>query len=34
MRVSQMVGCYGWINERADLFAWRRRNAATPSESG
>jgi len=34
MRVSQMVGCYGWINERSDLFAWRRRNAATPSESG
>ena len=28
MRVSQMVSCYGWINERADLFTWRRRNAA------
>jgi len=38
MRVSQMVSCYGWINERADLFAWRRRNAApggaNASESG
>jgi Domain of unknown function (DUF6867) len=38
MRVSQMVSCYGWINERADLFAWRRRNAAPggakASESG
>jgi hypothetical protein len=28
MRVSQMVSCYGWINERADLFGWRRRHAA------
>jgi hypothetical protein len=37
MRVSQMVICYGWINERADLYTWRRRAAsggARPSESG
>lgn len=38
MRVAQMVGCYGWINERADLLTWRRRNAAPggakASESG
>jgi hypothetical protein len=37
-RVSQMINCYGWINQRANLFAWRRRNAAaggkTASESG
>jgi hypothetical protein len=24
-RVSQMVTRYGWINERAGLFRWRRR---------
>jgi hypothetical protein len=24
MRVSQMVGCYGWINQRAGAFQWRR----------
>jgi hypothetical protein len=29
MRVSQMVSCYGWINERGDLYTWRRRG--TPS---
>jgi hypothetical protein len=38
MRVSQMVTCYGWINERADLNTWRRRKAtsgrAGMSESG
>jgi hypothetical protein len=38
MRVSQMVTCYGWINERADLYTWRRRKAASgragTSESG
>ena len=38
MRVSQMVTCYGWINERAGAYAWRRRIAASgganPSESG
>jgi uncharacterized protein DUF6867 len=37
MRVSQMVTCYGWINERADVYTWRRRKAASggvkPSES-
>jgi hypothetical protein len=32
MRVSQMVTSYDWINERAGVFAWRRRGA--PSESG
>jgi uncharacterized protein DUF6867 len=37
MRVSQMVKCYGWINERADLYRWRRKAAsggAKASESG
>jgi len=38
MRVSQMITCYGWINERAGAYAWRRRIAASgganPSESG
>jgi hypothetical protein len=38
MRVSQMVTCYGWVNERAGGYTWRRRNAASgganPSESG
>jgi hypothetical protein len=29
MRVSQMVTCYGWINERADLYRWRPRKAAS-----
>jgi hypothetical protein len=29
MRVSQMVGCYGWLNERGNLYTWRRRG--TPS---
>src|SRR5262245_47029253 len=35
-RVSQMVSCYGWINERADFYTWRRKaaGAAGPSESG
>jgi uncharacterized protein DUF6867 len=35
-RVSQMVSCYGWINERADFYSWRRKaaGAAGPSESG
>jgi hypothetical protein len=37
-RVSQMIVCYGWINQRASLFGWRRRNAAPgdakASESG
>jgi hypothetical protein len=37
-RVSQMVTCYGWINERANLYRWRRRSAASSladtSESG
>jgi hypothetical protein len=26
-RVRQMVGRYNWINERAGLLRWRRRNA-------
>jgi small-conductance mechanosensitive channel len=38
MRASQMVTCYGWINERADVYRWRRRKAAAggaeASESG
>ena len=29
MRVSQMVSRYGWINERAGLLRWRRRDNAT-----
>jgi hypothetical protein len=37
-RVAQMVTCYGWINERASLYGWRRRSAAPggaeTSESG
>jgi hypothetical protein len=34
-RVSQMVASYGWINERAGLFNWRRRHDVTgASESG
>ena len=36
-RISQMVTCYGWINERADFYNWRRKAAsgsAGPSESG
>jgi len=37
-RVSQMVTCYGWINVRASLYGWRRRDAAPgpaqASESG
>jgi hypothetical protein len=37
MRVSQMVTRYGWINERAGLLRWRRRDTTTaspPPESG
>jgi hypothetical protein len=37
MRVSQMVTCYGWINERKDFYNWRRRapaNGSRTSESG
>jgi uncharacterized protein DUF6867 len=38
MRISQMVTCYGWINERADFYNWRPRKAASgraePPESG
>jgi hypothetical protein len=37
-RVSQMVTCYGWINERENLYRWRSRSAASgragTSESG
>jgi hypothetical protein len=29
MRVDQMVTRYKWINERAGLFAWRRRAGPT-----
>ncbi|HZO46998.1 MAG TPA: hypothetical protein VFB68_13965 [Xanthobacteraceae bacterium] len=28
-RVAQMVSSYGWINERGNLYTWRRRE--TPS---
>ena len=37
MRVAQMVTCYGWINERADVYSWRPKAAASgtkASESG
>ena len=37
MRVSQMVTCYGWINERAGAYRWHRKAAsgrAGASESG
>jgi len=37
MRVRQMVGRYGWINERAGLLHWRARDtapAAEPPKSG
>jgi hypothetical protein len=37
MRVSQMVTCYGWINERAGPYAWQRKTApgdTRTSESG
>jgi Domain of unknown function (DUF6867) len=37
MRVSQMVTCYGWINERAGAYRWQRKAAsgrAGTSESG
>ena len=36
-RVAQMVTCYGWINERADVYSWRPKAAAgqaKASESG
>jgi hypothetical protein len=36
-RVSQMVSCYGWINERAGTYRWRRKAAsgrAGAAESG
>jgi hypothetical protein len=35
MRVTQMVTCYGWINERTDGLHWRRKASAVQStESG
>jgi small-conductance mechanosensitive channel len=37
-RVSQMVTCYRWINERAGIYRWQPRKAASgragASESG
>ena len=36
-RVAQMVTSYGWINERANLYRWRRKatsGRAEASESG
>jgi hypothetical protein len=32
MRVSQMVTRYSWINERAGVFGWRRRDATTTAD--
>jgi hypothetical protein len=32
-RVNQMVTRYGWINERAGLFRWRRRGDTTAGEA-
>ncbi len=31
MRVHQMVTRYGWINERAGLLRWRRRDLRQPA---
>ena len=32
MRVTQMVDRYGWINERARLLRWRRRDPAAGAD--
>jgi len=32
MRVAQMVDRYGWINERAGLLRWRRRDPAAGAD--
>ena len=32
MRVAQMVTRYGWINERAGVLRWRRRDTAPVAE--
>jgi hypothetical protein len=32
MRVNQMVSRYRWINERAGLFRWRRRDHTTAAD--
>jgi hypothetical protein len=31
-RVTQMVTRYGWINQRAGLFRWRRRGDTTAGD--
>jgi hypothetical protein len=31
MRVTQMVSCYSWINERDGLLRWRRRDTTAPA---
>jgi hypothetical protein len=33
MRVRQMVTRYGWINQRAGMFGWRRRDDAPRVDS-
>ena len=33
MRVKQMVTRYGWINERAGLLRWRRRDDTATAET-
>ncbi len=33
MRVDQMVSRYSWINERAGLLRWRRRDTATSHDT-
>jgi hypothetical protein len=32
MRVSQMVTRYNWINERASVFGWRRRDISAAAD--
>jgi len=32
MRVKQMVNRYKWLNERAGLFRWRRRDHSTAAD--
>jgi len=33
MRVNQMVARYGWVNERAGLLRWRRRDQTPAREA-
>jgi hypothetical protein len=32
MRVTQMADRYGWINERAGLLRWRRRDTTADAD--